>query len=469
MSASIPELNTSGAGQSYIRLPELDSIPLTARVRSVIDHPHFQRLRRVRQLGPTWLVYPGATHTRFEHSLGVYGTTVAYMRSLLADPNIASMLSEEDVVTVLMAALLHDVGHYPFAHSLEALHYKGRDTPRHEALAGDIVSGRLSGLAPAKVSLARVLEREVGVDPQRVAALIAAKKQALPSHKERFLQSVISSAVDSDKMDYLWRDSVHCGVPYGRNYDRGRLLNALTITSDGDALAISEKGLVSAEIFLFCRYTMFSEVYWHHTVRAASAMLERAWADRVMRDSPDMQDLASQLLGVGDDALMASLLAEAPSKSATAHLLAGLQVGQRHLYKRLMTWSRVYDEPDAAAAYERLYALDEDGATELLEQMRKRLSDLGGRVGPHDLILDIPPRDKDKLPDIQLHRRNADGGRGSWTRLSECSHIVAGIGADFVNVVKKIRLFVDPSVAKRLAPRRAEAQQAVMDVVLAGG
>ncbi len=436
-------------------------------MRAVIDHPHFQRLRRVRQLGPTWLVYPGATHTRFEHSLGVYGTTVAYLRSLLAHPNVGASLSEEDVLTLLMAALLHDVGHYPFAHSLEALHYKGRDTPRHEELAALIVTGQVSGLGRGPNGhLGRVLERDVGVDPRRVARLIAAARDDLESPIDRLLQSVISSAVDSDKMDYLWRDSVHCGVPYGRNYDRGRLLNALTVNADGDSLAVSEKGLVSAEIFLFCRYTMFSEVYWHHTVRAASAMLERAWAEQVAVHDQDPADLAAQLLSLGDDELLTTLITDAPPTSAAAHLLSGMAVGTRRLHKRLVTWSRVYDEPAAQRAYERLYALDEEGADDLLKRLRRLLSGFGTTVGPHDLILDIPPRDKDRLPDLQIHRRNALGGSGSFTRLSDCSHIVRAIGADFVNVVKKIRLFVSPALAASLAPRRAEVEASITELVL---
>jgi len=425
-------------------------------------------LRRVRQLGPTWLVYPGATHTRFEHSLGVYGTTVNYLRSLLQHPNVAASLTEADQLTVLMAALLHDVGHYPFAHSLEALHYKGRDTPRHENLAERIITGHVSGLdRAAGGNLSQVIKRDVGIEPERVGRLIASKRRDLESPVDRLLQSIISSAVDSDKMDYLWRDSVHCGVPYGRNYDRGRLLNALTLNETGDGLAVSDKGLVSAEIFLFCRYTMFSEVYWHHTVRSASAMLERAWADRVMRDQPEPDDLAAQLLGVGDDELLATLMTEAPPKSAASHLLKGMSVGHRRLYKRLVTWSRVYDEPSAQEAYERLYALDEAGCDDLLGRLRDRLSRFGKSLGPHDLILDIPPRDKDRMPDLQVHRRNAHGGTGSWTQLSDCSHIVKGIGADFVNVVKKIRLFVDPGAAATLAPQRAAVEAAITEQVLA--
>lgn len=419
----------------------------------------------MRQLGPTWLVYPGATHTRFEHSLGVYGTTVRYLQSLLARESVRQSLDEVDVRTVLMAGLLHDVGHYPFAHSLEALHHKARDTPRHEDLAVKIIEGRAPGLERTPDTIASRLEREVGVEPGRVAALIAADKASL-TPVDRLLRSIISSAIDADKMDYLWRDSVHLGVPYGRNYDRERLLNALTVDADGQALAVSSKGVVSAEIFLFCRYTMFSEVYWHHTVRSVSAMLEAAWADLVEREDPDPDDLTSRLLAVGDDQLLRTLAAESAPSTQSALLLSGVVADRREPYKRLVTWSRVYDEPDKRAAWERLYGLDLRRQQALVERIRERLSRLGRAIPKGGLILDVPPRDKDTLPDIAVHRERAGAGAGAYTRLAECSRIVAGIAADFIGVVKKIRLFVHPQVARELGSRQAEVEEALREVIL---
>ena len=216
---TIPELASVGAGQAVVRLPELDNVAITRRVARVIDHPHFQRLRRVRQLGPTAWVYPGATHTRFEHSLGVYGTTTRYLNALLGHAHVRDGLEEEDLCTALMAALLHDVGHYPFAHMLEAVHHAGFDTPRHEDLAAEIIRGQAAGLTPTTETIAGLLKREMGVDPERVIQLIVSKRGALQRPVDRLLQSIISSAIDADKMDYLWRDSVHLGVPYGRGYD----------------------------------------------------------------------------------------------------------------------------------------------------------------------------------------------------------------------------------------------------------
>ncbi|MFT5431128.1 MAG: HD superfamily phosphohydrolase, partial [Myxococcota bacterium] len=117
--STLAELDVFGPS---VRIPELRDVRLTPRFRTIIDRPEFQRLRRVRQLGPTHLVYPGAMHTRFEHSLGAFGYGQRFVASLLRHPALAASASEDDLLTVLAASLLHDVGHYPFAHNLEALH-----------------------------------------------------------------------------------------------------------------------------------------------------------------------------------------------------------------------------------------------------------------------------------------------------------------------------------------------------------
>ncbi len=438
-------LQPMGGGARVFRLPELESVRLTPTLADVVDHPHFQRLRRVRQLGPTLFVYPGAVHTRFEHSIGVCHQAGRYLAALLQRPSVADSLGEADVHAALAAALLHDVGHYPFAHTLEAIHHKDRgvDTPRHEDLVRSILFGRAPGLPRASDTIAQRLSAG-GIDAERVASLIDADASTL-STVDRLLQSVISSTIDADKMDYLWRDSVHLGVPYGRHHDRERLLNALTVSRDGDAIAVTRKGIVSAELFLMCRYTMFSEVYWHHTVRAVSAMLELAIGDLVARDRPDLADLTSRLLSVSDDALLETVFAESPPKSLTYRALSGLVGDRRRIYKRVATWSASYPDARARDGYARLLALSPDETAALLTTLRHTLSPTARPIPDGSLILDIPPRDKDKVPDldVQLHG-------DTYATLAETSRLAHAISADFAKITKKIRLFVHPDVAEKL-------------------
>ncbi len=445
---SIPELATAVAANSSVRIPELRNIPITDRVGEIIDHPAFQRLRRVRMLGPICLVYPGAVHTRFEHSLGVYGYVRRFLQSLLEQPTFAGSVNEEDLLTVLAAGLLHDIGHYPYAHSLEALHLKGEDTPRHEEVGGQIIMGEIPSLRGVR-PIADILRKQWGVRPRRVIALCTGDLGSDPDQTDRLLHSVISGTIDADKMDYLERDSHHTGVPYGRTFDRERLLANLTLNADATEIAIAAKGKVPAEMFVFARYTMFSEVYWHHTVRAASSMVENAIATFHSRTSIARQDFLNALLTHDDETFLGWLNEQTPARSATPYLIAGLLPNRRRLFKRIATYSRAYVEIEKQEAYNRIYTMDRASLFDLTSRLTARLgSAIGQSLHPASLIIDIPPRDKDKLETIDVVYPEVSGQ--SHYALHELSRVVAGIQDDFISVVKKIRVFAHPDIADQL-------------------
>jgi uncharacterized protein len=226
-----------------------------------------QRLRYVRQLGHAFLVYPGATHTRFEHALGAYHLA----RRVVAELGEADT---EEGLAVRLAALLHDVGHYPFSHALEEA-----GLPHHETLAArHLRSGALAeALERLGVSADRLLQLIGGSSPSRLAALV-------------------SGSIDVDKLDYLSRDATMCGVPYGF-IDVDRLLTSVTLTTGG--IALHPKGLAALESLLFAKYQMYRNVYWHHAVRSATAMFKRLVrrAIAARRLSPDNIAVAT------DDAL----------------------------------------------------------------------------------------------------------------------------------------------------------------------
>ncbi|MFI5421489.1 MAG: HD domain-containing protein [Nitrososphaerales archaeon] len=257
--------------QYEIRCPVHGFIALNTWEKEIVSHPAFQRLRRVRQLAWTDQVYPGAMHTRFEHSLGVMHTaTLLYSAIRHASSEV---LKEElgykeeglnrDLQLVRLAALLHDVGHAPFSHASEALFPEREDgkTYAHENYSAAIVRTELRSVIedhPLNVT-------NYGFKAEDVAALLEGSTSA----KQRlFWRDLIDGQMDADRMDYLLRDSFHAGVQYGR-FDLNRVINTVRAIpgahGHGPRLGISEGGCHAAEGLVLARYFMFTQVYFHKT------------------------------------------------------------------------------------------------------------------------------------------------------------------------------------------------------------
>jgi HD superfamily phosphohydrolase len=133
----IPELQGLHSRKSVVRIPDQIDIPLTDRVRNIIDAPEFRRLARISQLGLVSMVYPAAHHSRMEHSLGVYRTTLLFLEQLSYDPRFAKIISTEDAELLIAASLLHDLGHWPFCHPIEDLRLP--EVPEHELFANSFL------------------------------------------------------------------------------------------------------------------------------------------------------------------------------------------------------------------------------------------------------------------------------------------------------------------------------------------
>ncbi len=315
----IPEVVALDTRRGLVRIPPELDVPLTPRVRQLIDTAEFRRLARISQLGLVSLVYPAAIHTRFEHSLGVYRLALLYLRQLAHDERFAEAIRPDDAEVFLVAALLHDLGHWPFCHPIEDIRLPSVPQPR--AVRQQLPAGRrdrrraAARLGHQSARRGRAVEREA---PRRQAA--------------RSCASMLSGPIDIDKMDYLFRDSLHAGVPYGRHFDQQRLLGSLCLNEAGDGLAITDKGKTAAELMVFARYVMFSEVYWHHGVRAATAMLQRAFY--LLHGSLDLDALFRMTEGPLIDELE-----RAAGSGPAGELLDGLFGPTRRLYKRLAQYS----------------------------------------------------------------------------------------------------------------------------------
>lgn len=361
-----------------------DSVHGSVKVEGVflelLERPEMQRLHGIHQLGLAHYVFPGANHTRLEHSLGTYHIAGMMASSL--------RLPEEERRTVLAAALLHDIGHAPYSHTLEEVVHDqvGKD---HMDLSTDLIMGRYPVLGPEDQEILgplppmhEVLDDQ-GISADEVCRLIASSHTALRAGQSllveegqahfggrNYLSQIISGPLDVDQMDYLQRDAYYTGVAHG-TIDIDRLLQTVNVFH-GD-LVISKGGLVAAEGLMVARALMYTSVYYHKTARIAEMMLCKAVElapasvlEQVHRDTDC--DLAARLKACGGE---------------TARLVALLNY--RRLYKKAVMLS--------------ISGLSEEQIEHLIElsEYKKRKAkerEIAERAGlPYsDVLLDIPHR-----------------------------------------------------------------------------
>jgi len=227
---------------------------LDALLFKLLNAAEFQRLRRILQLGMAHLAYPGATHSRYAHSLGVMETA----RKMLDHVGRETHINEEARTVCLVSALLHDLGHGPFSHVFERV----SGFP-HEKLT-------LRVMQDPESEVHRLLWQHDRFLPEKVAAFFTAEDGA-----RTFLNDVISSQLDADRFDYLLRDNHTTGSRYGQ-FDLEWLLHALEVDEAGKRLVVSGKGVSAIEDYLHARYNMYRNVYFHKVVRSAEGMVKLA-------------------------------------------------------------------------------------------------------------------------------------------------------------------------------------------------
>jgi len=386
---------------SVIRDPVWGDIHFDDALFALSRSPAFQILDGVRQLGPVSYLYPGATHTRKAHSLGVYYLSRRLAMSLLERGQLP-FATAEGLRSFLVAALCHDLGHYPYAHSLKEL-----PLAPHEALAGDLVLRE-----PLRSSIL-----DCGAEPEQVAAIID-RDRPLPDGRETLMfRRILSGVLDPDKIDYLTRDAFYCGVPYGIQ-DADYILRRVFMDEEG--LAVDERGEMSIEALLFSKYQMYRSVYWHHSVRSATSMVKKSMLLGLTRGVMT----AERLYGL-DDAGFRGFVEEnggpffQPARDAFAGRLYGLA---------------------GEIAYDPDNMLHAD-----LNDMDKRLEAeaalaMAANLGETDIVIDIPePIDFETNLMVKT-----SAGREAFSRRSMLFRPEALLG--LIRSLRKIRIFVHPRV-----------------------
>jgi len=410
-----------------IRDPVHGYVKMTEVERDLVDSPFVQRLRRIHQLAGSYLVYPGAVHTRFEHSVGAMHVAGQIAESLTG----ASYMDADQIQETRIAALLHDVGHGPFSHMFE------------EVLAekSDIIHEDISQRIVRETSVGDVLEKH-GFSRRKMSTFAVGKDGS----RQPYMNEIISGGLSADMMDYLPRDSYFTGVEYGK-VDVQRVVDSLHV-ADGH-LVIDDAALYAFEALLLARYEMFKAVYFHRTVRAAELMLVQSM--ELADDSLGLTDLSDldRYLDLTDEVVLQKLASlDASTKRLREARRLALDFRDRRLVK--CVFERLVQRRDRMVG--RLFAD---------EKARKRaaygLSKSAG-TDPMHIYLDVPTTpsvpdtySKEALTSVRLFR--AEGKKRVMKEVPLDELPLLGSIAGFMDM---LRVYTTPE--KRQAEQKAAAE-----------
>lgn len=435
---------------STVRDSLYDLIPLGPREEKLIGTAPFLRLQKIKQLGFVYRIWPGATHTRYEHSLGCYYLALRALRALLqrgADGGLFGV-SITSVRTLVVATLLHDIGHYPFSHTIEEL---GHPIILHEKVGRSIIETS---------EIATILERDYSLSPQRVADFIdPPRTRPLPPDDE-LLSKLLSGALDVDKLDYLPRDARACNVPYG-GVDVARLQGALRIHPNVNGqrrLVVTHKGISPLHSLLHARQEMFDNIYWHHTARALQMMLMRAVHEGLLSGALR----AEQLVGL-DDASILVLLADSSMPSGARALADALEM--RRPYKGVLEVSRL-----AGRLYRQLDALywDAQRRYHIEQELAAELSHaLDTEIAGYEVLFDIPRPEKYEM-DVWVTFPNPPVGMDFLVPWVEATGLQPDDLARYEQHQRRIRVVVADRLRELLQARRDDVLLPILERLVGG-
>jgi HD superfamily phosphohydrolase len=405
-----------------IKDPVHGYVYITEAEKQLIDSYPVQRLHRLRQLAGSEFVYSGANHTRFEHSIGVM-----YLAGKLTEnQNLSQLLSEEEIQIIRMASLLHDVGHGPFSHVFEHLLVKFLNKT-HEDMTRWII----------QKSELRDIISGLGYDADAVGKLAVGE---LRRRGKAFLDQIIQSAVDVDKLDFVVRDTYHTGAEYGY-VDVFRLIHMLDVL--GENLAVDVGALSALESFVLARLESFRSIYFHRVGRAAQIMLATAMEEA--KDELGLVDFDSpeDYLALNDYTVWTKLKECKKSRGIMENL------ERRRLLK---------------CAYDKTFHVREKmvpsifSVDEVRDQMRNKIASEAG-VAPQAIVIDVPT-----VPSVPYHHsdllepmeipvfQKTRAGEKIPLRLSDISSVF-DVLKGFINI---LRVYTDEKHLEKVADASAK-------------
>lgn len=470
----ISELSIGTDTKTLLALPR-DSVPLTDRVSAILNHPCVQRLRQIPQLDFVKLIYVGATHSRLLHSLETYNLARRYVGNLLGDPRFKAFCAEEaKLEAVLLASLLHDIGHYPLEHVFEDFSLKGdRDgpfskIPRDEDVSASILGSAVPGfefiVSAAKayleeckgvlrndriVPLPDLICERFGDDTLAFLNRILAYQND-PDPGVLILRSIVSGPLDVDKASYLRTDSRFSGATYGKAIDIDTLVGSLTCFSEPDAaIAIHEKGLCAAESIATARRWMFQRVYWHRTNRAIMAMLRYAPQFLLANDLvsfPEFFEAAYPLTDIEAVKWLDSCFQSATDGDAGSNPARLIVDGRRGIYKTILEFSPTDAREETTQIRSYLMNRTSTEWLNVAEEISRIAQAYDARVRQSDVLLDIPAPRRHRIGDAAVLLESQE-----IRRISEVSDEFRNAQDFFTRAAMSCRIFIHPELRRFLA------------------
>jgi len=409
-----------------LRDPLWNNIMLSEGIKKILSSSVMQKLNKIKQLGPTYLVYPGATHTRLSHSIGVFHIAKRILRKLVISSQCPD-ISLEGAVSFLCAALLHDLGHFPYAHSLKEL-----PLADHETLTGKIILSQ---------PLYNEIKENLKIDPFFVAAIVDKSVKENITNEVIFFRNLLSGVLDPDKLDYLNRDAYFCGIPYGVQDIDFIISNILPHKEKG--IAVYAHGLPAIENILFSKYLMYRAVYWHKTVRSATAMAKKALymglRDEIIKPE-ELYDLDDEtLLATWTNKLSKNNQSAQTTKNNYKPFSLLKNISERKLYKMVLEIPFCNENKN----HNILTSLDKRYGKEIkiLSFIKKHFPD----CGEESVIIDIPESISFEVDLLVFYKNGFNNFTESDSVFNET--VIKG----FRETLRKIRVFMPENICEKLS------------------
>jgi HD superfamily phosphohydrolase len=490
LSLRSPGHATSPGVDKHIALPT-GGLDLTPTVEKLLNTRAMRRLQLLNQLSFVNMIYPGASQTRFEHSLGVYVTATRLVDSLARSPRFRILFDEAGVTKLLLVCLLHDVNHFPFLHYFQELNDPAL---KQIDFLNLFCAGEATGDSPSVYELVA----GEGMDPTYLRAILFGDEEALTDPQMQVIRSIIDGGVDVDKMTYVRDDARHTGVPFGQGVDYDALFEHADIarirSSDPEGRRPDEEATTApiryhlcfgpgarsaVESLLMARFWNFRQIYWHHSNRAISSMILHV-ISRVFGDgSASYETFIRETIGRSETGALELLNAMHREKFRKPAITADLGSRRNRMYRRIISinaaWERGEGAPsgESTRLFNELSRISVQHRETFLSNLRDRLEDLfkeelGERkLDADDLLLDVPGRSLDEqIGQTHVVKLTPDGRPEYFIN----SPFILQLREQFAALSRTIRIFVAPDVRdligeKRLEQRTAELRRAVQDAL----